>query len=69
MIRDAYSRIAADEQRHAELAFRFVKWALERDHAAVAPRLQAALSAADTSSAMSQVVEPCLRALTISAAA
>lgn len=63
VIRSAYARIADDEQRHAELAFRFVKWALERDPAAVLPRLQAALDV-DTSRIGVEVVGPCLRALT-----
>jgi hypothetical protein len=43
VIEAAYSRIAADEQRHAELAFRFVRWALERDPVLVRDRLRAAL--------------------------
>jgi hypothetical protein len=30
-VRSALSRIAADEQRHAELAWRFVRWALTED--------------------------------------
>jgi hypothetical protein len=69
VIRSAYARIADDEQRHAGLAFRFVQWALERDRAAVLPRLQAALDV-DTSRIAVEVVTPCLRALTgLSAAA
>ncbi len=30
VLRSALTRIAADEQRHAELAFRFVEWALSK---------------------------------------
>jgi len=63
VIRSAYARIADDEQRHAELAFRFGQWALERDYAAVMPRLQAALDI-DTSRIGIAGVGPCLRALT-----
>ncbi len=31
VVRDALARIAEDETRHAQLAWRFVRWALERD--------------------------------------
>jgi hypothetical protein len=41
----ALARIVEDEQRHAELAWRFVRWALDQDPA-IAPRLAAALGAA-----------------------
>jgi hypothetical protein len=64
VIRAAYTRIGSDEQRHAELAFRFVGWALERDPHVVRGRVLAARSsapAADTASR--QVVLPCLEAL------
>ncbi len=32
-VRSALQRIVADEERHAELAFRFVRWALDREPA------------------------------------
>jgi hypothetical protein len=64
VIRAAYEQIAADEQRHAELAFRFVRWALTRDEGAVRARIQAAIAAdAAPSAAVRLVVEPCLQAL------
>jgi hypothetical protein len=64
MIVAAYAKIAEDEQRHAELAFRFVKWALELAPSAVIERLNAALVSplAEQSSA-SAVVLPCLEGL------
>jgi rubrerythrin len=40
VVRSALQSIAADEERHAALAFRFVAWAVERD-----PRLLAVLQA------------------------
>jgi hypothetical protein len=64
VIRAAYTQIAEDEQRHAELAFRFVRWALEQQAAVVLERIQAALAAdAAPSQAVKLVVEPCLQAL------
>jgi hypothetical protein len=64
IIRAAYARIAADEQRHAELAFRFVRWALEQDAELVSGRIAAALATnAMPSSATRAVIEPCLSAL------
>jgi len=64
VIAAAYSQIARDEQRHAELAFRFVRWALERDPNAVTPRVVQALSEQSYSSpAVQDVVEPCLYAV------
>jgi hypothetical protein len=59
VIRDAYARIAADEQRHAELAFRFVRWALEREPASTRARVESALVMAPHN----DVVQPLLRAL------
>lgn len=59
----AYRLIAADEQRHAELAFRFVAWALEQDRALVASRVRQALARAQQSKAVSEVVAPCLETL------
>lgn len=60
----AYSQIASDEQRHAELAFRFVRWALERDRVTVEERIVAALATgANASRAVVSVVAPCLEAL------
>jgi hypothetical protein len=64
VIRAAYTQIAADEQRHAALAFRFLRWALEQDAALVAGRVVAALAATELSgSATRSVIEPCLSAL------
>jgi hypothetical protein len=64
VIRAAYEQIARDEQRHAELAFQFVRWALERDYAAVQARIVAALTQYDAPTpAVRSVVAPCLEAL------
>jgi hypothetical protein len=64
VIRAAYTQIAADEQRHAELAFRFVRWALQQDPNRVAGRIRAALAADAMPSAPARsVVAPCLSAL------
>jgi hypothetical protein len=64
MLRATYERIAADEQRHAELAFRFVRWALERDAAGVGSRLHAALESDFAKSHPAcDVARPCLSAL------
>jgi hypothetical protein len=61
---EAYARIARDEQRHAELAFRFLRWALPRDAGTVTPRLLAALATPPSAHPVAQeVVLPCLRAL------
>jgi hypothetical protein len=69
VIRAAYARIAEDEQRHAELAFRFVRWALQRSGGEVAERIAAALAAPPNSSAATlEVTLPCLRALLDTAA-
>lgn len=60
----AYSRIAADEQRHAELGFRFVRWALERDHDQVTNRIRAALADGENlPELVRRVAVPCLEAL------
>jgi hypothetical protein len=61
VIRAAYAGIADDEQRHAELAFRFVRWALEREPDAVRPRIRAALATPPDSATL--VAVPCLQAL------
>jgi hypothetical protein len=58
----AYRQIAADEQRHAELAFRFVAWAIERD-ASVAERIEAALRDYPTTPEVRDVVATCFGAL------
>jgi hypothetical protein len=68
----AYRRIAADEQRHAELAFRFVRWALERQGDSVMQCIEAALAAPPCENAGAiEVATSCLSALlaTIRAAA
>jgi len=60
----AYTQIAADEQRHAELAFRFVRWALERQTEGVAERVAEAIASPPSLSAAALgVAVPCLRAL------
>jgi hypothetical protein len=46
-VRAALARIAADELRHAELAWRFVAWALERGGPAVHAACAATLAAAE----------------------
>lgn len=67
VIAAAYTQIAADEQRHAELAFRFVRWALGRSDLAVAARIARVLTAPPASSeACRAVTLPCLRALLVS---
>jgi hypothetical protein len=64
VIAAAYTLIAADEQRHAELAFRFVRWALERGDATVRATVRAAVDAPPRNDAASlQVTLPCLAAL------
>ena len=60
----AYAQIGRDETRHAELAFRFVRWALEQDQDAVRPRIEAALARPSVSDAATRAVAlPCLKAL------
>jgi hypothetical protein len=61
----AYTLIAGDEQRHAELAFRFVRWALEQDRDAVADRVELAIAQQmpHADPAARAVALPCLRAL------
>jgi hypothetical protein len=64
VIAAAYARIAEDEQRHAELAFRFVRWALERDPLLVRERLRAVLVCPPTNDACAEdLVVPVLYAL------
>jgi hypothetical protein len=64
VIRDAYARIAVDEERHAELAFHFVRWALERDPLRVGERLRAVHHRPPPAHALAwNVTLPCLNAL------
>jgi hypothetical protein len=64
VIRSAYAQIAQDEQRHAELAFQFVRWALQQDFAVAQRRIMAALTRYDApAAAVRSVVAPCLEAL------
>ncbi len=63
VIRAAYTRIAADEQRHAELAFRFVKWAIATGGDAIQTHVASAIEALPASLICEQVVRPCLDAL------
>jgi hypothetical protein len=63
VIAAAYARIATDEQRHAELAFRFVRWALEHDAATVRDSVARALVSLPADVAAQGVTRPCLQAL------
>ncbi len=63
VIRAAYARIAVDEQNHAALAFRFIRWALEQDPAGVSDRISAALRTLPPAFEARGIVEPCLLAL------
>jgi hypothetical protein len=63
VLRSAYARIAADEQRHAELAFRFVRWALEQEPGSTRERIASALASAPHSVSLCEVVSPTLLAL------
>ena len=64
VIRAAYAQIADDEQRHAELAFRFVRWALEQSSLTVGARVAAALASPPSrDDGATSVAVPCLRAL------
>jgi hypothetical protein len=64
VIADAYARIAQDEERHAALAFRFVRWALESEPRTVEQRiLEVRRSAPNQHSSARDVVVPCLDAL------
>jgi hypothetical protein len=64
VIRAAYTRIAVDEERHAELAFRFVLWALGRDPIVVSERLRAVLRQSPPAHVLAwNVTLPCLNAL------
>lgn len=70
VVRAVYAQIARDEQRHAELAFRFVRWALERDREGVTACVQRALSSgAQAPEAARSIAQPCLAALLADAAA
>jgi hypothetical protein len=66
----AYARIAVDEERHAELAFHFVRWALRRDPIAVSERLRAVGRQPPPAHALAwNVTLPCLDALLASVTA
>lgn len=60
VIAAAYARIARDEQRHAELAFRFVRWAIERSPGLTARVRSAMLSQRCSLPAVQDIVEACL---------
>jgi hypothetical protein len=69
VIIDAYAQIAADEQRHAELAFQFVRWALERDATGVAASVASAIAAPPSEDRSARAVTiPCLRELLVDSA-
>jgi hypothetical protein len=55
-----YLRIARDEQRHAELAFRFVRWALEQEPQLAELIRKAIVAERAVSAAAQDVVETCL---------
>lgn len=63
VIASIYAQIAADEQRHATLAFQFMRWALEQEPSGTASRIAAALDSPIATPAVRQVVEPCFEAL------
>lgn len=63
VVANVYAQIAEDEQRHAALAFRFLRWALAQADAEVRPHLQEALLALPPTPTGRDVVAPCLRAL------
>lgn len=64
VVRDVYAKIASDEQRHAELAFRFLRWALTQDAPSVRKRIAASIAAPpSTHQAAREVSVPCLNAL------
>jgi hypothetical protein len=64
VVRGVYAKIANDEQRHAELAFRFLRWALTQDAPAVRKRVAACIATPpSTHRAASEVIVPCLNAL------
>ena len=64
VVRDVYAKIARDEQRHAELAFRFLRWALTRDAPVVRRRIAASVAEPPSADhAAREVIVPCLNAL------
>jgi hypothetical protein len=64
VIAAAYRQIARDEQRHAELAFHFVRWALERDRQGTSERIAAAIASPPSQEhGVANVAVPCLEAL------
>jgi hypothetical protein len=63
-VRAVYTKIAGDEQRHAELAFQFLRWALERDAPTVRKRVAASIASPPSEHyATRAVIIPCLSAL------
>lgn len=62
-VRAVYDKIASDEQRHAELAFQFLRWALERDAPTVRRRVAASIASPPSEHyATRAVIIPCLSA-------
>jgi hypothetical protein len=60
----AYRQIAADEQRHAELAFQFVRWALQRSETAVSACISRLIAQPPQRDAAAfEVAVPCLQRL------
>lgn len=62
-VRSVLARIAEDEGRHAELAFRFVRWALAQDPKLSAPVLELVRLESERSAVVRDVVVPCLEAI------
>lgn len=70
LIAATYARIARDEQRHAELAFRFVAWALQQYPELVTSRITDALREPRAHAPeLASLVEDCFRAALASRAA
>jgi hypothetical protein len=68
VIAAAYRRIAADEQRHAELAFQFLRWAFEQQPDVVAERVLAVQQTSAWSVFPARaLVSPCFDALVATA--
>jgi hypothetical protein len=63
VIRAVYAGIPADVHRHAELTFRFVKWALENGGEATRALVERASRSESGAYGVREVVLPCLTAL------
>jgi len=74
-VRRVLERIARDEARHAELGYRFLRWALERADSHLQQRFGAELDAAlraelarkpASASLLREILEPAVQALDVS---